>query len=734
MNLHSAEASKAESWPLRLAAGAHSQPAGAGAEGMDIRGLLSVLKQRRAIIFVSIFGILAVAGLFLVITPPLFTASTQLLIDPRDQKVLQTEVRTGGIGIDTSLIESQLRLIVSDTVVRRVVESENLAVDTEFGAPNPSSITASLRRMIGLTAKIDDTDPKMRALDILQRRVSVRRAEKTYVIETRVTSRDPHKAARLADAIASAYIADQNEAARAVTRLATSELSSRLDELRENVRLAENKVQDFRIANGIIVAKGTLVSEQQLSELNQRLVLARSRVSESDARYDQLQRVIRSGGDPGALNDALASNVIQALRTQLAEISRREVDLSNLLGPRHPSVTAIRAQLQNIRTLINEELKRIADSARSDRDAARANEQTLSRELDRLQVQSSATDGAKIKLRELDREVEASRALYEAFLIRAKQTSEQERLSFNAARIIAPAIAPDGASYPPRLLVLGLALFFGASLGVTLALLHEHFDDTFRTGKDIRRHTGLELLAAVPFVVRDDDSPMLAANLPFRRKKKGSAAGDGRAFTAALYRLRDSLREERQHAKARSFLMVSAEAGEGKTTLAHNFALTLAGHGERVLLIDADSTRFSLSRRLAPDAKRGLLSVLTGRVLLADAVILDDINQLAVLPVAEGEAALRPTRAQWERLLATAQDAYDVILIDGAPAIAEGAMRMIGDLVDRTVLIVRANTTRRDSVEEALDALRVPHQKLAGVVLNMASPDIVKRYEPVLER
>lgn len=730
MSIQSVELPRSENWPPRLAN--YSQPGGnRAAEGMDLRALVAVLRQRRATIIITLISVLALAIVFLVLSPALYTATTQLLIDPRDQKILQNEVRSTGIGADTALIESQLRLLSSEAVLKRVVAAENLAGEREFGAPNPDGLTARLRGLLGMAPKADTGDPMMRAVEILQRNVSVRRAEKTYVIEVRVTSRDPHRAARLADAIAEAYIEDQNDAARALTRQATGELTSRLEELRDKVRTAEDKAQAFRNANGIVSAKGTLVGEQQLSELNQRLVLARARMSEADARYDQVQRAIRSGGDPGALSDALSSNVVQALRTQLAEISRREVELSNNLGPRHPQVAAIHAQLQNIRTLISEELKRIAEATRADRDAAHANEQSLNRELERLQANSSATDGAKIKLRELEREVDASRSLYEAFLLRAKQTGEQERLSYNTARIIASALTPESPSFPPRPLIIGLALFLGVGLGVTLALLFEHFDDTFRSGKDIRRHIGLEMLAAIPLVARDDNNLMLAANLPFRRRKKASALGDGRAFAAALYRLRDCLREEPRHAKARSFLITSSEAGEGKTTLAHNFALTLANHGERVLLVDGDLTRHALSMRIAPDAKKGVLGVLSERLALGEAVMRDETSGMNFLPVAVSETGLRPTRAQWEKLFTKALSSYDVLIVDGAPAIAEASMRTLGDLIDRTVFVVRAAATRRDNVEEGLEALQLPVQKLAGVVLNMASPDVVKRYEPV---
>lgn len=696
---------------------------------VDLRGLVRVLRRRATSILVVTAVALALAVAFLALATPLYTATVQILIDPRDRHVLQTEVTPTGVGGDASLVESQVRLITSDAVLRRVVASEHLASDIEFGAAPAASLSSRLRALIGLSHSQDATavDPELRALLALQRRVTVRRAERTYIMEVRVNSADARKAARLADAIAAAYFVDQAEADQSTTRRATDALTSRLDQLRDNLRAAENRAQDFRNANNIVGSQGTLVGEQQLSELNQRLVLARARASEVQARYDQVQRVLRSGGDPGSIPDALTSNVIQSLRTQSAEISRRESELENQLGPRHPSVLDQRAQAQNVRRLISEELKRIADASRNELDAANANERTLAKELDRLSQSNMATNQAMIRLRELEREVDASRQLYEAFLTRAKQTSEQERIETPSARIIAPAIVPIEPSFPPRLLVIALALGGGLAVGVSLALIREHFDDSFHSAAQLRRIAGLDLLAAVPMVgpARRFLPSLAKEGLDFDViDRPGSPLG------SATRLLRNELRDAPGRAGERLALIVSAEQGEGKTTIALNLALAAAASGERVLLVDADMARRALSRRIAPDAKAGLFEVLNGELPLADALVRDPRSGLEALPLApKSVAGERPSRAQLAMLKDAVARNFDYVIFDGGPLLDDFASRSIGEIVDQIVMVVRAGGTRREAVTEAIEILRMPRTKLVGAVLNMADPKALTRYE-----
>lgn len=703
------------------------QPRRFDEERLDLRGLVRVLKRRYLTILGTLAAVMALVFLFFAVTTPLYTASVQVLIDPRDRRILQTEVTPTTLGGDANLVESQVRIMVSDAVLARVVRKLNLAQSTEFGRVDPTTLGARVRGLLGMTPTETD-DPETRALRVLQRRVSVRRAERTYIIEVRATSRDPAMAARLADAIGDSYIADQAEAVQSTTRRASNALGGRLDELRDAVRLAEGRVQEFRQRNNLVGTPGNvLVTEQQLSEVNQRLVLARARAAEAQARFDQLDRALRNGSDQGAISDALNSPVIGALRAQFSEISRREVELLNNLGPRHPQVVDIRGQLQNVRRLIAEELRRIADASRNELAVARSAEAAIQAEVDRLSRRTQDTDGNRIRLRELEREVDAARQIFEAFLNRSRQTSEQEFLETVGARVIAPAIQPLEPSFPPRMLTMVLGFLGGLGLGITIALLREHMDDTYRAAAQLRRVASLDLLAAVPLVGGA------------KRLKLGGPGGlsfdvidrPSGPFAAAIRTLRNELRDGPGRASERSLLVVSAEEGEGKTEIALNLALAAAASGERVLIIDADLGGRALSRRIAPDASVGLLEVLDGDVRLQDALVRDPRSGLAALPlvVPRGGIAERPSRAQYALLLDAAKPHFDYVVFDGGALLEDFGARTVGEAVDQIVTVVRAGRTRRAAVVEALELLRAPKSKLTGAVLNMADRKASTQYD-----
>ena len=419
--------------------------------GAGLGEIVETLRRHWQIVAFTTLIALAAASLFILLSPTLYTASTQLLVDPRDHRILGTEVMATGTGADPTLVESQLRIITSDAVLGRVVAALKLDSDPEF---------VSSRREL---AEVRTT----RAIIALRRRVTVNRAERTYVIDVSASAATPERAKAIADGIAGAYLDDQAEANRTTTRRANEALTSRLSQLRASLRVAEGKAQAFRTAHNIVLTQGALISEQQLGDVNHRFVQARVRSEEAQARYDE----IRSSAGSGGVNEVLGSSVITGLRAQLAEITRREAELSTTLGDRHPALIEVRAQLANTRRLIGQETGRITESAANELSVARQNERSITREFNDLTGQSQTDTGALIELRDLERDVDAERKLYEAFLNRAKQTAELEQIATPGARILAPAAFPLSASYPPAFLVLLIALVVGVGLGATIALL-----------------------------------------------------------------------------------------------------------------------------------------------------------------------------------------------------------------------------------------------------------------------
>ncbi|MBV9635823.1 MAG: hypothetical protein JOZ40_14480, partial [Methylobacteriaceae bacterium] len=212
------------------------------------------------------------------------------------------------------------------------------------------------------------------------------------------------------------------------------------------------------------------INEQQLAAINAELVTARARTSEAQARFEQIQNLQRSRADPGSIAEAVQSATIANLRAQYAEVIRRQAELSSELGGRHPALADVRAQVRDLQRQIGEEIGRLVRATRGEYERALANQTALERSLETVKRDALTTNQALVRLREFERDVEASRAVYQAFLVRSRETSEQERLDTANVRVISEATLPPK-SWPPRtslILLAGLAL--GAVAGAALAL------------------------------------------------------------------------------------------------------------------------------------------------------------------------------------------------------------------------------------------------------------------------
>ncbi len=431
------------------------------------------IRRGRHWILIGVVAAVLVSLLADMVMIPRFRAVTQILIGPVDLHVLDKQVLPTAQSADANVIqvESETRILTSDKVLLRVVDSEHLATDPEFQSRRTSlvgSVLARLRTAIGLSTETPKTNEgDLGALRVLQRDVTAKRSERTYVVDLIVETGDPEKSARIANAIAQAYMEEQSAARTEAARRVTELLSSRLSELRERVRQSEEQVERYKNEHNIVNASGRLVDDQQLTELNNQLIAARGRAAEAKTRYEQSARVQTSGVDPGSTSEAVQSNTIGRLREQYATIAKQEANLTAELGPRHPWVIEAHAQARNAQRLITEELNRVAELNRSDYERTAANETALATNLDALKRKAMGTSLAFVKLRELEREVDANRAIYESFLGRSREVREQERLDTVNVRVLSDAQSPQDRSWPPRRLILLLAALILGVLGGT---------------------------------------------------------------------------------------------------------------------------------------------------------------------------------------------------------------------------------------------------------------------------
>ncbi|MBR0847616.1 hypothetical protein JQ543_07670 [Bradyrhizobium diazoefficiens] len=689
---------------------------------------------------------------------PRYTATAQLYVDPRELQLVDRELtpRAQDVSGMSMVVESQARLITSNSVLLQVIKQAGLENDAEFGGGGDGkSLMSALLGVVGLQLRspsaAETREVQLAALDALNKHITIRKTEKSFIVDVEVWSTDPAKAAMLANALTSAYLAESRNSQALAARRATNDLSGRLKELRERLRNAETVLATYKAQNNFVGTQDSLISDQQLSASNQRLAAARAATLDAQARFDQIEATRRTAADAGAIPEALQSPTIANLRAQYADARKKYAEQTAELGPRHPALRQTEKQVEDLKRTISEEIERFAQSAKNDLTRARDFEASLSRALEAQKRQSVQLSQAAVRLRELEREAEASRDVYQSFLKRSRETEEQESLNTSAARVIGEATVPQRRSFPPAMSLFAMIGFiFGALAAACWFVAAEHlFAGATAPEPGRRDHTpGPETARTPPKV--DAPPPQLAlVEKPLIARLQEAdvirtlggilATGGGADLTRIgwptlrpgfpLTTLLNALRDMRAAAARRAVgkaMPVIALVGAGETTgrsvTALNFALAAARDGARVLMIDADHQAHELSNRIDRPGKNepGKLGWLSIGSKAAREI--KTVNGISVLPAAESDAgkaadAIRKAVAQ-----ARAVGGYDLVVLDGPAMPLSSAGRKLLAAADALVAVLPTSLDINESMEEILTALGGAERKLAGVVLDELAP------------
>jgi polysaccharide biosynthesis transport protein len=698
------------------------------AADIDLGKIWSTLWQGRTTILATAAVALFAAALFVVAAPHRFTAVTEILIEPTDLRAVANEATPSSQTSDTQLlqVDSQVRVLTSDDVLRRVVDGEGLAHDPEF-TRGPSPLRALLDRIsatFGRRQALAKPDPSLAALTEFRRRVQVKRAERTYVVDISVTSEEPAKAARLANAVAQAYLTEQTEVRADAARQVSRSLTGRLNELKQSVETAEDRVQAFKAAHNIVGANGQLVNEQQLADLNNQLAAARARTAAAKARLDQIEAVQRSKTDVGAFPEAVQSQTIAALRSQYAEVMRREAEQTTSLGERHPAVIEIQAQAERLKRMIGDEVNRIALAARADYEGAKANEDLLARNVDALKQSTLATNAAMVNLRELERDVQASRTVYEAFLVRARETGEQERLDTKNIQVISKADVPLNRSSPPSssLIALG-AVFLGVAAGAGLVMMRTSMPGLAGPGAGSarRQRAGRRDTESEPAPAELAAGVPVLAVMPQGEGFVRDAVQNPTSRVAIAIRQVYAAVQANTSKRGSPSIMVVASGDDSDAAAVALPLAALAAATHRVLLIDADLERRALSAIDADHGDAGLVDVAVGRRLLSETVVRDRDSNLNVIPFVSPNSRRDRRITDEDVKLAFAQTGtFDMVIVAATNVSRDPSARFFAGLVDHILLVGKADDAE-GAVDAILSGLGLNARKVRGAVLTDAA-------------
>jgi polysaccharide biosynthesis transport protein len=730
----------------------HAAPAAGGFHGIDVREIARILRRHVNLIAATTAVLIALALVFVAIVTPLYSATSTVLIDPRRSSVVDNSNPVlSNFGTDDASIESQVSLIQSLAVMQRVADGLKLKDDPEF-APPPSLLDwiRSLFSRSGAPGTSVDDVARARAIDTLQKRLKILRQRSTFLVDITASAQDRNKATAVANAVAQAYFLEQVRSKYDATKTAAGWLNQQLAELKSRVITSDKAVQDFRAANNLFVAQGVTINDQQMGDLNTKLVEARTEAAETRAKFEQVARLAKSGGDSGSVTEALGSETIARLRGQYAELSKTEADLSTKFGSRHPQLTTVRAQLRETKQLIGEEVQRILQARRHTYEVAAAREESLQKSLGDLTNTSSDAGQAQVRLRELQREAEANRTLYESFLARYKEASAQESLEMPDSRVVTKAEAPISPSFPKVPLTLGLALLIGLALGSLFALLADYLDRRIKTHEQAKA-SGLPSVAALPNISARElatlakqgradlerydprTTRLLPAGLqpPLLRYAITQPMSQ---FAEAVRSIRFALQHAARMRTTQVICVTSAVGGEGKSTLAANLALSLAAVGVKTLLVEGDLRNPQLSRSLCPGVRSGLLEVALAGMPLHQAILVDQESNLAFLPAPlPKDVALLTEFASSEGMsdvLKELRNHFDVVIVDSPPLLPLIDGRALAEQADSVILAVGWDRTPQDLLLRAVELLGPVYDRIIGTVLTRVDLERFKFYEP----
>lgn len=691
----------------------------AGPDGLDLARLISAILRRWPRILLATLAALGLGIAYLMFATPMYTSHAQFFVDPRGRNIVDSQLFPPGLGPDAVLMESQVKLLQSFTVLERVVRQEKLASDPEFARPSKPGLLSSI---IGRPRKVMTAEEQARELEAtavvaLSRQLVVRRTINTYIIDTQITTEDGAKSARVMQAIADAYLADQAGAKSDEARRVNSAIGDRLQELRDAVRVADSRVEEYRRTSGLLQTEGFLFNEQQITRINTALITAQTTTADAQARFDRIQRLLKQGGTPDTMPEAVSSLAIQNLRNLYARTAQREASLSARLRPGHPELVDAQSQSASVRAQIVAELQRISAATLGELQVAQERERQLKRNLDDAVKELSEKNQGRVKLAELEREATSGRRVLETYMARAKETKEQQTLFTPDARVITAATLPSNPSRPNRRTTLAAALLAGLGLGLAWAALPLMFAGTGRTPPPTRAEAvgrsdtlatreapvpNIALLARVPSF-----NTLEPGRSRFGRRPTPAPAGPYAGFArvcesvrnvgdpqvapywSAVMRVADHLVTGVEGPRARSCLLTASAAGAGTSTTALALAISEAQAGSRVLLIDADSAKpdlasvFSGLGRAAGEAEPQTITD------LSTAISRDAASGLEFLPFAT--LVGRPTRLMRPVAAVSALremlPRYDLVIVDAGVLALSAAGRMLSTVVDETILV-----------------------------------------------
>jgi len=691
---------------------------------------------------------------------PQYIGSTTLLFNDKTPPLMSFQQVKDSGGNATDYLQTQQALLQSRDLAERAVKKLSLTTHPvtdprqqpkPWFAPRQWLANLDLDQWIpGLGRFLPPKKEELTEAEVfnqvtqnLMLHTSVKFVGKSQLLEIEVELPDPVLAAAAANALAQGFTDSQLDTSEKSSQTTTAWMNTRLIKLRDNLRAAEKKLQGYREEQGLVDVGGVAtISANELEMTGNRMVDARRNRAEAESEYRQAKAL--GNGDLSRLSSVpavLSNPLVQKFQADRAVAQAKVDELAGRYGPKHPSLISAQTELRTATTSLQLQVQQVVAGIERQYQLATASEASLRQSFNSNKAQIQDIARKEFQLREFQREVDSTRALYETFVTRLKETTATADMDSTKVRIVDPAIVPVDASKPRKTLIVAIVGLVAAVIGVGLALLFESLSNTFKTDETVESVLNVPLLSVVPLVVKKSR----------RQLARLFEDNDNPRFSETIRNLRTWLMLQSSEKPSQVVLVTSTVAGEGKSTIATNLASSLTPL-ERVLLIDADMRQptLSLNFDFPPDSP-GLANVIAGTARLEDCIV--SVGNLDMLPAGKvlppsldmfvaprlpspGDP-LNPVQPppqdllsspRMARMLEALRSRYRHIIIDSPPAEMISDALLLARHSDAVIYVVKADSTSISQVQRGIAMLQQSHVPVFGTVLNQVDLRKARKY------
>ncbi|MBC7005530.1 polysaccharide biosynthesis tyrosine autokinase [Photobacterium sp. BZF1] len=707
-------------------------------EVIDIGKYFSLIKQSWLKLAMFTIAITAITTLVVFSITPKYVATATLLIESKQKKAVSIEEV---VGIDSNQKEyylTQFEILKSNQIAERVIKELNLAQYVEFNASlntEPSlkeQLVEALKSLPILSVYSQEKQPteaevqesiRQAVLGEFQHRLTISPIRKTQLVKISFESDDPQLAAKVANAVGNAYIRENLEARLGATNQASVWITSRLEELQQQLRGSEKALTDFLAKEKLVDDSGIDAQARAvINNLTERLTELTDHRIEVESSYATLKNAQRLDSK-SFISIPLVSKHPQvlALKELLVESEKEISELAKRYGPQHEKMLTAQAKLRSIDTQLKGVIRELVNGIDQERETVRNQERLVASELKAKKDEYQQITVKKRQYEALKREVETNQDLFNLFLTRQKETSATSDFEAESARFADYALIPQQPAAPKKGLIIALLFVASLGFGVVMVFLLDALRNTVESVKNFEERFGLIPLGGIPMVKLKKYKKKSIDNTLFFNNEE-------RSFSESVRSIRTALTLSNMQSDGKRLAVTSSLPSEGKTTTAINLGMAYS-QVERTLLIDADLRKPAVAERFGlKKYHQGLTNHLLMGASIDECLFTDDKSGLTILPA--GMLTPNPqellSSEMFANMLNELEKRFDRIIIDTPPTLPVADSMIISRLVGSVTIVVKANSTRISSVKNTLGRFINHSIKIDGIIVNQVTDKALK--------